>query len=80
MHISRRICQPFCQDNIMRHSKLAAAGSRLIPLTALLLATALGGCAGYTGYPSSNPAYNYSGGYYGGYPSSYNDSYNYRPL
>jgi hypothetical protein len=64
----------------MRYSRLTAARSCLIPLTALLLATALGGCAGYTRYPSSNSAYNYSGGYYGGYPSTYTDSYNYRPM
>ena len=52
----------------MRYPEFRAIGSRLIPLTALALTTALGGCVAYTGYPSSN--YGYSG-----YPSTY--SYNY---
>jgi len=64
----------------MRDPTFTVARSQLIPIVALLLATALGGCIAYTGYPSSNYGYNYSGGYYGGYPSTYTDSYNYRPL
>jgi hypothetical protein len=66
----------------MHYPRFTAARRHLIPLTALLLATALGGCVGYTAYPSGY-GYNYPatypnsppGGYYGGYPSAY--SYNY---
>jgi hypothetical protein len=74
------------RNHIVRYPKFTAARSRLIPLTALLLATALGGCVAYTGYPSSgygyrNPNYGYSypGSYYAGYPRTYNTSYSYRP-
>jgi hypothetical protein len=56
-----------------------AARSRLIPIATLLLATALGGCVGYSGYPSGDNGYNYSSGYYAGYPRTYNTSYGYRP-
>ena len=58
----------------MRNSKFIAAGSRLIPIAALLLTTALGGCVAYPGYPSN--AYNNSdpGGYYTGYPAYYANS------
>lgn len=58
---------------------MRSAFKRLIPVTALLLATALGGCVAYTGYPATTYSYNYPGGYYGGYPSSYAYSYNYAP-
>jgi hypothetical protein len=78
----------------MRYPKFTAARSHLIPFTALMLATALGGCVGYTGYPSSGYGYSYpnSNGYYGSYPSTYGYNYpaayprtytnsiNYRPL
>lgn len=55
------------------------AFKRLIPVTALLLATALGGCVAYTGYPATTYSYNTPANYYGGYPSSYAYSYNYVP-
>jgi hypothetical protein len=63
----------------MRHAMFTAARSRLIPIAALLLATALGGCVGYSGYPPGDNGYNYSGGYYAGYPRTYSTSYSYRP-
>ena len=55
----------------MRYPEFIVIGNRLIPLTASALATALGGCVAYPGYPSSG--YGYSGS--GGHPSAY--SYNY---
>jgi hypothetical protein len=55
----------------MRYPKYTVISNRLIPLTVLALATALGGCVAYTGYPSSGYGYSNSGGY----PSAY--SYNY---
>jgi hypothetical protein len=62
----------------MRYPKPLATRSHLKTLAALLLATALGGCVGYAGYPSSgyghNYPNNYSNDYYRGYPSTY--SYN----
>jgi hypothetical protein len=71
----------------MRYPKFVAARSHLKPLAALLLATALGGCLGYAGYPSrdygyGNPNYGYSSypsSYYAGYPQTYSTSYSYRP-
>ena len=76
----------------MRHPKFTATRSYLIPLAALLLATTLGGCYPYPGYPSNgygynypngypaNNGYNYPNGYYAGYPrTSYNSNEN-RPL
>ena len=36
----------------MQHAMFTAARSRLLPLATLLLATALGGCVGYSSYPS----------------------------
>jgi hypothetical protein len=58
---------------IMRHMKFTMTTCHLIPLGALLLATALGGCVAYGGYPTG--AYNYPSGYYSGYPSGYYASY-----
>jgi hypothetical protein len=55
------------------------ARSRLMPLAALLLATALGGCVGYTGYPSGDYGYSYPTNYYAGHPRTYSNSYGYRP-
>ena len=55
----------------MRYPKFTEARRRLIPLVPLLLATALGGCIAYGGYPSSDYTYNYPSGYYAGYPRSY---------
>jgi hypothetical protein len=49
------------------------------PLAALLLATALGGCVGYSSYPSRDYSYSYPSSYYAGYPRTYNGSYGYRP-
>jgi len=76
------------EDHIMRYQQFTAARSRLIPLAALVLASALGGCVGYAGYPSrdygySQPNYGYShpnyghGGYYPGYAVT--NTYNQRP-
>ena len=50
-----------------------------MPFAALLLATALGGCVGYTGYISGDNGYNYPSSYYAGYPRTYSTSYGYRP-
>jgi hypothetical protein len=55
----------------MRYPKFTAPQRRLIPLAALFLATALGGCVAYSGYPSGYYGYNYPSGYYGGYQSAY---------
>jgi hypothetical protein len=43
------------------------------------LATARGGCVGYTRYPSRDNGYNYPSGYYAGYPRTYSTSYSYHP-
>jgi hypothetical protein len=59
----------------MRYKALAAARSYLLPLTAPLLATALGGCVAYTGSPGYS--YAYPSSYYGGYPASWAYSYSY---
>jgi hypothetical protein len=82
------------EDNIMQYPKLAVARRSLKPLIAVLLATSLGGCVGYTGYPSgdygysqpnyrySQPNYGYSSypsSYYVGFPSTYGNSYSQRP-
>jgi hypothetical protein len=67
------------RNHIMQYPKFTAARSRLIPVVALLLATALGGCVGYTGYPSSDYSYSYPSGYYAGYPRTYSTTYNYHP-
>jgi len=75
----------------MCYSKFTAARSHLIPLAALLLATTLGGCYPYPGYPSNgygyyypngypaNYGYNYSDGYYAGYRRTSYNSNEYRP-
>jgi hypothetical protein len=57
----------------MRYKALTAARSYMVPLTALLLAAALGGCVAY---PPARYSYNYPSSYYGGYPSTYTYSYN----
>jgi hypothetical protein len=67
----------------MRYQQFTAARTRLIPVAALVLASALGGCVGYAGYPSrdygySQPNYSY-GSYYPGYAVSYTNSYDQRP-
>ena len=54
------------EDYINQNLKFTVARSRLIPLAALLVATALGGCVAYTGYPSSTYSYSYPNGYYVG--------------
>ena len=63
----------------MRYPRFTAAPARMMPFAALLVATALGGCVGYTEYPSQGYSYNYPSGYYAGYPRAYNASYGYRP-
>ena len=70
----------------MRYPKIMAARRRLAPVAALLLASSLGGCVGYTGYPSgdygySQPNYRHSEPNYGysNYPSSYNQRPYYSP-
>ena len=50
----------------MRNQKFTAARRRLVPIAAILLATALGGCVAYSGYPSGYYGANYPYGYYGG--------------
>ena len=68
----------------MPHPKFATVRRRLVPVAALLVATALGGCVAYTGYPSGYYGYNYPSGYYGdnrgGYAYPTYSSYNQRPL
>jgi len=63
----------------MQNPKFTAARSRLVPIAALVLATALGGCVGYSSYPSRDYGYSYPNGYYAGYPRTYTTSYGYRP-
>ena len=63
----------------MQHAMFTTARSRLMPLAALLLATALGGCVGYSSYPSRDYSYSYPSSYYAGYPRTYGSSYGYRP-
>ena len=63
----------------MRYPKFTAAPSRLIPIAALLLVTALGGCVGYSGYPSGDNGYKYPSSRYAAYPRTYNASYGYHP-
>jgi hypothetical protein len=67
------------RDHVMRHAMFTTVRSRLMPLAALLLATALGGCVGYSSYPSRDYSYSYPSSYYAGYPRTYNGSYGYRP-
>jgi len=70
------------RGDIMRYPNISAA-RRLIPLAGLLLATTLGGCVAYTGYPDARYSYNYGyPSYYSGYPANYGysyNSYNYEP-
>ena len=63
----------------MRHAMFTAARSRLMPLTALLLATALGGCIGYSKYSSSDNGYYYPNGHRASYTRTYNTAYGYHP-
>lgn len=76
----------------MRIPTFTSARRRLAPFAALAVATVLGGCVAYTGYPSGYYGYNYPSGYYpgnrtayafpsnyNGYPSSYANSYYQRP-
>jgi hypothetical protein len=63
----------------MQHATFTTARSRLMPLAALLLAAALGGCVGYSSYPSRDYSYSYPGSYYAGYPQNYGSTYGYRP-
>jgi hypothetical protein len=82
------------EEHIMRHSfsKSTTARRRLVPVAALLLATTLGGCVAYPGYPSGYYGYNNPNAYYGanrtdyvypnsygGYQSTYANSYSARP-
>jgi hypothetical protein len=73
----------------MQYPEFTAVRRRLIPLAAVLVATALGGCVAYTGYPSGYYGSNYPNGYYAGnrsaygYPSNsagYPSSYSQRPF
>jgi hypothetical protein len=65
------------EEHVMRRPTFTAAHSDLIsvaallPLAALLLSTALGGCVAYTSHPPGYYSYNYPYGYYGGYRSAY---------
>jgi len=71
------------EDHIMQYPELTAVRGRVMPLAALLLATALGGCVGYAGYPSRDYGYSQPNYGYSSYPSSYyvgyGNSYNQRP-
>jgi len=67
------------EDYIMQHAIFATARRSLKPLAALLLATALGGCVGYSGNTFGDNGYNYPSSYYAGHSRAYNTSYNYRP-
>ena len=63
----------------MRYQRFTAAPTRLMPFAALLVATSLGGCAGYAEYPSHGYGYNYPNGNFASYPRTYDGSYGYRP-
>jgi hypothetical protein len=64
----------------MRYPKFTAARFPSMPIAALVATTALGGCVGYTDYPSQGYSQtNYPSGYYAGYPRSYSTTYGYRP-
>lgn len=63
----------------MRYPKFTTARIRSMPIAALLVATALGGCVGYSDYPSQGYSRNYPSGYDTGYQRSYSTSYGYRP-
>jgi hypothetical protein len=63
------------RGDIMRYRTISAV-RRLIPVAGLLLATTLGGCVAYTGYPSDRYSYNNGyPGYSSAYPTSYGYSY-----
>jgi hypothetical protein len=64
----------------MQYAKFTATRSRLIPLGALMLATAVGGCVAYAGYPTGTYSYNYPSSYYAGYPRTYTYPSNSRPF
>jgi hypothetical protein len=89
-HFSERVIEPtlslrsMCvsmksEDHIMRYPKFTAAPSRPVPIAALVLVTALGGCVGYSGYPSGDNGYNYPSSHYAAYQRTYNTSYGYHP-
>jgi hypothetical protein len=59
----------------MRYPKFTATRSHLIPLAALLLATTLGGCYPYPGYPSNGYGANYPNGYSTNYGNNYPGGY-----
>ena len=59
----------------MRYPMFRATRSRLIPISALLLATALGGCVAYPGYSPSPYSYGYPNGYNAGNPNGYYAAY-----
>lgn len=56
------------EDHIMRSTTFTAIRSALIPISALLLATALSGCVAYPGYSSGPYSYGALNGAYAGYP------------
>jgi len=72
-----RINQQQAEDHIMQYAKFT------MKPVALLVAILLGGCVGYTGYPSGD--YGYSHRYsqptysYNGYPSGYDGRPSYSP-
>ena len=69
----------------MRHPNFTLTRSHAVPIIALLLATALGGCVAYTGRPDTQYSYGYPTAYYTGYstyydyPNTYAYSQNYPP-
>jgi hypothetical protein len=56
------------KEHIMRHI-LRAARDSLVAMAALAVATALGGCVAYNGYPAGGYSYTYPSSYYGDYHS-----------
>ena len=68
------------EEHVMRDPKFTAVRSRMVPLAALVLVTALGGCVGYSSYPSGDYGYAYPNSYYAGHPRTYyTNSYSNRP-
>ena len=63
----------------MRHPNFTSARSHAVPIVALFLTTALGGCVAYTGRPYTQYSYSYGHptGYYAGYPTYYDYPYTY---
>jgi hypothetical protein len=62
------------EEHIMRHIFRAARNS-LVPVAALAIASTLGGCVAYNGYPAGSYSYAYPSSYYGGYSTSYAANY-----